>query len=271
VGGAGVARGYLNRPELTAQRFVTDPNAPDPQRRFYRSGDLGRYLANGDLEYLGRIDSQVKIRGFRIELGEIAAAIEAHPAIRESVVLVRESAAGDKILVAYVVARSGQETSPAALRQALRERLPDFMVPAAFHFIDAIPLTVNGKLDVQALTAVQSSETPRAEPLIGTDLERGIAGIWRDVLEAPTVELDQNFFDVGGNSGNLAVVHERLQQVLGRRFSITDLYAHSTVRALAAHFAPPAAPASTVNQNVLRAQRQRDALAAQRRPPPERE
>jgi acyl carrier protein len=280
----------------------------------YRSGDLARYLPNGDLEYLGRIDQQVKIRGFRIELGEIAAAIDSYPAIRESVVVVRETPAGDKTLVAYLVRRPQSQLDLAALRQQLRERLPEYMIPSAFVFIERLPLTVNGKLDVKALPALPASGVPdesldhgspgsgtpgsgtpaasvpgadlpagvpsdlpagvpagaapsggpSGSPLLGSALEQKIAGIWRDVLHLPTVGLEQNFFDVGGNSLNLVDIHTRMQELLERQFSITDLFAHSTIRALAAHFAPKSAAASKPSAAVDRAQRQRDALLAQR-------
>jgi amino acid adenylation domain-containing protein len=268
VGGAGVARGYLNRPELTAQKFIADPFSTDPTRRLYRSGDLGRYLPNGDLEYLGRIDNQVKIRGFRIELGEITAALDSHPAIRESVVVVRENIPGEKTLVAYLVNRAASEVSAAVLRRALRERLPEYMVPSAFVFLERLPLTVNGKVDVKALPAPDTLETElRASPSPpdhGTALEQGIAAIWRDVLQIPTPGLDQNYFDVGGNSINLAQIHGRLKKLLDREFSITDLFAHSTVRTLAAHFTSDAKVAHGGSASRDRAQRQREALSAQR-------
>ena len=274
VGGAGVARGYLNRPELTAQRFIPDTFAATAGGRLYRSGDLARYLPNGDLEYLGRIDQQVKIRGFRIELGEISAALNLHPGIRESVVVVAELTPGEKTLVAYLVKRSRADVNvdAAALRQVLRGRLPEYMVPAAFTFIDELPLTVNGKLDTKALPPPDlGPASPLAAAAVdhGTALERGIAGIWREVLQIPNPGLDQNFFDVGGNSIHLADVHSRLQKLLERPFSITELFAHSTVRTLAAHFstaanADGAAADGAAEANRLRARRQREALLSQR-------
>jgi amino acid adenylation domain-containing protein len=267
VGGAGVARGYLNRPELTAQKFITDPFAvADAGKRLYRSGDLGRHLPNGDLEYLGRIDQQVKIRGFRIELGEIAATLNLYSGIRESVVVVTETPPGEKALVAYVVKRPNADVQIPALRQTLRQRLPEYMIPAAVMFIDSLPLTVNGKLDVKALPAVDvgSSAPMIAAPAEGTALERDIAGIWREVLRIPTPGLDQNFFDVGGNSIHVADVHSRLQKLLDRRFSITELFAHSTIRALAAHFTTAADADGAAEANRLRARRQREALLSRR-------
>ena len=265
VGGLGVARGYLNRPELTGQRFVPDPLAPHSGQRLYRSGDLARYLPNGDLEYLGRIDQQVKIRGFRIELGEIAAELNQDPGVRESVVIVVDSPTAEKELASYLVRHAGASVDVTALRQRLRIRLPEYMVPASFTFIDALPLTVNGKLDVKALPppdrhAGIAATVGFAE---ATPLQRSIRDIWRDVLQIPEPGLDQNFFDVGGTSLHVAEVHARLQSALGRQFSITELFAHSTIRALAGHFAADAKPSGAADAR-LRAQRQRDALSARR-------
>lgn len=266
VGGAGVARGYLNRPELTEQKFVPDPFAAQPGLRLYRSGDLGRYQPSGDLEYLGRIDSQVKVRGFRIELGEITALLDAHPSVRESVVVTAEPAPGEKILVAYLVKRPNAEITVSALRQLLRERLPEYMVPAVFMFIDRVPLTVNGKLDVKALPPALKavgaiSPTSFAA---GSALEKGIAAIWCDVLHLLTVGFEQNFFDVGGNSMHVAEVHTKLQRLLGKEFSITDLFAHSSIRALARHFETVGHPDEDSQGSQIRAERQRRALAARR-------
>jgi amino acid adenylation domain-containing protein len=266
VGGAGVARGYLNRPELTAQKFIPDPFAADAGKRLYRSGDLGRHLPNGDLEYLGRIDQQVKIRGFRIELGEIAATLNLYPGIRESVVVVTETTPGDKALAAYVVKRPDADVPVPGLRQMLRRRLPEYMIPAAFMFLDSLPLTVNGKLDVKALPAVDLElGTPMiAAPEEGTALERDIAGIWREVLQIRNPGLDQNFFDVGGTSIHVADVHSRLQRLLDRQFSITELFAHSTIRALAAHFTTATNADGAAEANRLRARRQRETLLSRR-------
>jgi amino acid adenylation domain-containing protein len=264
VGGAGVARGYLNRPELTAQKFVADP--AQPGRRLYRSGDLGRFHADDDLEYLGRIDSQVKIRGFRIELGEISARLDAHPSVRESVVVAVEPHPGDKILIAYVVKRPDLEVSEAELRQLLRERLPEYMVPAALVFIDSLPLTVNGKLDVKALPPPVKA-TRAAVPIsiaAGSTLEKGIAAIWCEVLDLPAVGYEQNFFDVGGNSMHVAEVHTQLQQLLGKDFSITELFAHSTIQSLARHFETAEHKTPDTRGSQIRAEQQRRALAARR-------
>jgi amino acid adenylation domain-containing protein len=203
VGGAGLAQGYLARPELTAGRFVPDPFVSAPGARLYRSGDLARRLPNGDLEYLGRIDSQVKIRGFRIELGEIETALAGQAAVREAVVLAREDGRnGERRLVAYVV---GDAADPALLRRSLAERLPEYMIPAAFVFLPSLPLTENGKIDRRNLpvpeAAAGTSRTDRVLPR--TPLKRLLADQFREVLGLPSereIGVDESFFDLGGHS-----------------------------------------------------------------------
>ena len=203
VGGAGLAQGYLGRPELTAGRFVPDPFASEPGARLYCSGDQARRLPNGDLEYLGRIDSQVKIRGFRIELGEIETALASQAGVREAVVLAREDGRnGERRLVAYVV---GDAADPTHLRRSLAERLPDYMIPAAFVFLPALPLTENGKIDRRELPApAASAGAPRANQILPrTPLKRFLADQFREVLGLPAereIGVDESFFDLGGHS-----------------------------------------------------------------------
>ena len=227
-----MARGYLGRPELTAERFVPDPSATLPGERLYRSGDLARWLPDGDLEVLGRIDQQVKVRGFRIELGEIEAALEAHPGVRESAVLAREEADGERRLVAWVVPR-GEAVPAASLRAFLQERLPGHMVPAAFVTLPALPLTRHGKLDRAALPAPgldAVSAAPFAPP--ETPVERAVAASWEEVLGLPQVGLDDDFFALGGDSIRAIQVRARAEE---RRvhFTLQDLFRFPTVRALA--------------------------------------
>ncbi|HEY0193941.1 MAG TPA: amino acid adenylation domain-containing protein, partial [Kofleriaceae bacterium] len=221
IGGAGVARGYLNRPELTEERFVRDPFAGEPGARMYRTGDLARWLPDGALEFLGRNDDQVKIRGFRIELGEIEAQLARQPGVRAAVVVVREDSPGDRRLVAYLVGAAGEPApEAAALRPALLRELPDYMVPAAYVVLPALPLTANGKLDRKALPAPegdafaqQAYEAPHGE------VEEALAEIWCELLNLERVGRRDNFFELGGHS----MLSTRLVAGARRRGLIMDL------------------------------------------------
>jgi len=224
VGGEGLAQGYLGRPELTAERFVPDPFGP-PGARLYRSGDLARYLADGDVEYLGRIDHQVKIRGFRIELGEIETALTSQPEIREAVVLAREDKPGDRRLVAYLVGEL-----PDDLRERLKAKLPEYMVPAAFVTLAALPLTANGKVDRKALPvpeAALAQKRDRTAPR--TALERFLADLWQ------TSDIEDDFFELGGNSITGAILINRLQETLGEIVHVVVIFDAPTVERMAAH------------------------------------
>ncbi len=234
VGGAGVARGYLNRAELTAERFLANPFSKDPQARLYKTGDLGRWMADGSLDYLGRNDDQVKIRGFRIELGEIEAALAACEGVREAVVLAREDEPGDKRLVAYVIATPGQEVLAAELRAQLLLSLADYMVPSAFVALDAFPLTTNGKLNRKALPA------PDAQALVRRDyaapegtVEIAIAQIWQSLLQLEQVGRHDHFFELGGHSLLAVKLIERMRQV-GLAADVRVLFSQPTLAALAA-------------------------------------
>jgi aspartate racemase len=267
IGGDGLARGYHNRPKLTEERFIADPFGLERGARLYRTGDLARYLPDGNIEFLGRIDQQVKIRGFRIELGEIEAVLAMHPKILNSVVLAREDIPNHKHLVAYVVMRPEPAPTVAELREFLILKLPAYMVPVAFITLAALPLTPNGKIDRKALPAPNQSpiEIRSLSATPETSLEQGIANIWHEVLELPITGLDDNFFDVGGDSIRIASVHTHLQRLLGQQFPITDLFVHTTIRSLAAHFKSTSGGTSmTFAASRLRAQRQRQALSAQR-------
>ncbi|WP_158501869.1 non-ribosomal peptide synthetase, partial [Vitiosangium sp. GDMCC 1.1324] len=235
VGGAGVALGYLNRPELTLQRFIADPFSSEPATRLYRSGDLARRLPDGDVEYLGRIDDQVKIRGFRIELGEIESALAQHSAVREVVVVPREDGSGEKQLVAYAVAHSGTaEPSVGELRSFLRERLPEYMVPAAFVFLDAIPLTANGKVNRRALPAPDRLRPSLREGYVApsNELERQLCVVFSEALGLEPVGVDDNFFELGGDSIRSLRVVARAREH-GLTLSVAEMFEHQTVRALA--------------------------------------
>ena len=231
VGGAGVARGYLNRPELTTERFVADAFAGKADARMYKTGDLGRWLADGTIEFLGRNDFQVKIRGFRIELGEIEARLLEHPGVREAVVAAREDSPGDKRLAAYY---TGDEAIGAeALRAHLAAKLPEHMVPAAYVRLAALPLTPNGKLDRQALPApegevfaARSYEPPQGE------IEEAVARIWAELLKVERVGRHDNFFELGGHSLLAVQLVSALKQS-GMDISLAQLFTHPTIERLA--------------------------------------
>jgi amino acid adenylation domain-containing protein len=201
IGGDGLARGYLNRPELTLEKFIPNPFSDDSSERLYKTGDLARYLIDGNIEYLGRIDNQVKIRGFRIELGEIEAALSQHPVVRETVVIARENSAGDKQLVAYLVPHQEPAPTNSDLRHFLKAQLPDYMMPSAFVVLEALPLTPNGKVDRRALP--QPELRPELEPTFvapQTPTEELVASIWEKVLRVSQVGINDNFFELGGHS-----------------------------------------------------------------------
>jgi amino acid adenylation domain-containing protein len=234
IGGDGVTRGYLNRPELTAERFVSDPFATTPNARMYKTGDLGRWLADGNLEFRGRNDFQVKIRGFRIELGEIEAALSTCAGVREAVVIAREDAPGDKRLVVYLVAHAGATLQAAELRTALSARLPEYMLPSAFVTLEAMPLTANGKLDRKALPApdatslaVREYEAPQDE------IEVTLATIWQDLLKVPRVGRNDHFFDLGGHSLLAVQLVSRIRMALGVELPLRAVFAGPALNALA--------------------------------------
>jgi amino acid adenylation domain-containing protein len=239
VGGVGVSRGYLNRPGLTAERFVPDPFGP-AGGRLYRTGDLVRWLPDGRLEFLGRADQQVKLRGFRIELGEIEAVLGQHPQVAQGVVEVRGEGGGQR-LVGYLTAREAPGPTAGELRDFLRRRLPDYMVPAAFVTMPALPLTANGKVDRKALPAPAAAQAATADHVApGTETERLLAEIWARVLRVERVGVRDNFFTLGGDSILGIQVIARANQA-GLRLSPKDLFRHQTIAELA-EVAEPAAP-----------------------------
>ncbi|RKG63993.1 amino acid adenylation domain-containing protein, partial [Corallococcus sp. CA054B] len=232
IGGVGVARGYAGRPGLTAERFVPDDFSGEEGARLYRTGDVVRWRADGQLDFVGRIDAQVKVRGFRIELGEVENALRAAPAVKDAVVLAREDSPGDKRLVAYVV---GDALDVTALRAHLKQHLPEYMVPAAFVPMDALPLTSNGKVDRKALPIPDASvlRASHAYEAPATPLEEQLAALWSEVLRVPTVGRTDNFFELGGHSLLATQLVARVRAALDVELPLRALFEAPTIAALA--------------------------------------
>jgi len=234
IGGVQVARGYLGKPALSAEKFVPDSFGPAPGGRLYRTGDRVRRTARGDLEFLGRTDFQVKIRGHRIETGEVEAALRAHPAVREALVVAREDVPGDPRLVAYVVAEAGAAPDARALRDALRERLPESMVPSAFVPLERFPASSTGKVDRAALPAPGRPLSGEAYAAPRTPAEEALAGIWAEVLGVERVGVDDDFFALGGHSLLATRVLSRVREAFGVEARLRMLFEAPTVAGLAA-------------------------------------
>jgi amino acid adenylation domain-containing protein len=235
LGGDGLARGYRNRPELTAERFVASPFHAGA--RLYRTGDRCRWLPDGNLEFLGRLDEQVKLRGFRIEPGEIEAALRQCPGVAESAVVLREDRAGDKRLVGYVVAMGEQTPAVDDLRSSLKQHLPEYMVPSAFMTLKALPLTPNGKVDRRALPAPDAGrpELERAYAAPRTPLEQVLARIWAEMLGLERVGIHDNFFELGGHSLLAARVVDRVQKMMRKPVPLATIFRAPTIAELARH------------------------------------
>ena len=228
VGGDGLAREYLNRPELTAERFVEVSSLSG--ERLYRTGDLVRRLADGSIEFRGRVDDQVKIRGFRIEPGEIEAQLLGHPSVREAVVLAREDRPGEKRLVAYVVGTNGGEPDPGRLRDHLASKLPQYMVPSAIVPLERLPLTANGKVDRRVLPAPEMGDLQRGKYVAPrTELERRLCEIWEELLGVDRVGIEDDFFELGGHSLLATRVVSRVRLALGREMPLRMLFEHPTI------------------------------------------
>ncbi len=236
IGGAGLARGYLNRPDLTGEKFIKNPFSDNQNSRIYKTGDLARYLPDGNIEYLGRIDNQVKIRGFRIELGEIEAVLAQHPLVTENAVIVHEASKTDKRLVAYLVPHQGQVIENTALRDFLKERLPDYMIPSAFVTLENLPLTPNGKIDRRALSQLSVSNYPLSEKTFvapRTSDEELLAGIWGSVLNVERVGVHDNFFELGGHSLLAVSLLAQIEQQFGKQLPLAALFQGATIAELA--------------------------------------
>ncbi|MGH1396697.1 MAG: non-ribosomal peptide synthetase [Trichormus sp.] len=270
IGGAGLARGYLNRPDLTAEKFIPNPFSSDPRSRLYKTGDLARYLPDGNIQYLGRIDHQVKIRGFRIELAEIEREISQYPDVRENIVLARQQEGGEKYLVAYIVLHQNNTYQQNQLRSFLQQRLPQHMLPSAFVVLQSLPLTPNGKVDRNQLP-VPSRERPQLEqPYIAprTDLQKLLATIWSDFLNIDQVGIEDNFFDLGGTSTLIMQIAVRIEQELGIELSVVKLFQYPTIAGLVKYLNPEQNSQQSYDKLQNRAQRQQAAVSARRRHSP---
>jgi hypothetical protein len=238
IGGQGVARGYWKRPDLTPERFVSDPFG-GPDGRLYRTGDVAAYRSDGNVEFLGRSDDQVKLRGYRIELGEIEALLDGHPAVGKSVVVAREDTPGDRRLVAYVTPAGASGVPVKALREHLRAKLPEFMVPSHIVEMRELPLTPNSKINRKALPPPGATPVPVVEAgavpseRLGS-LERQLVSIWQEVLGVHRIDVHDDFFDVGGHSLLTVQLHRRIRPLVARPVAIADLFRYSTIEKLAA-------------------------------------
>ncbi|QYX31920.1 non-ribosomal peptide synthetase [Sphaerospermopsis torques-reginae] len=239
IGGDGLARGYLNRPELTAERFISHP-FPNPKSKIqnpklYKTGDLARYLPDGNIEFVGRVDNQVKIRGFRIELGEVEAALSQHPDIQQAVVIVREDVPGDKRLVAYVVSEQKSPVTATTLKNFLEDKLPAYMIPAAWMVLDSLPLTPNGKVDRRSLPAPARTRPDLEAAFVAprNSVEEQLATLWTELLGLDVVGVNDNFFCLGGHSLIVTQMISRAREMFGVNISFAQVFANPTIAAVA--------------------------------------
>ena len=234
IGGPGVARGYLNHPELTAEKFVDDPFSSVAGARLYKTGDLARYLDNGEIEFVGRRDFQVKIRGFRVELGEIEAALVKHASIREALVIAREEGLNNKRLVAYVIAAAGFSPDANELRKFLKHLLPEYMVPSDIVALEEFPLTPNGKVDRKALPAPEPSAASGDHVAATNFVEAQLVAMWEEILAKKPISVRDNFFDLGGHSLLAVRMMRRIEQAFKRKLPLTTLFEAPTIEQFAA-------------------------------------
>jgi amino acid adenylation domain-containing protein len=271
IGGDGLARGYLNRPELTAEKFIKNPLTADGTPRLYRTGDLGRFLNDGSIEFIGRADDQVKVRGFRIELGEIENVLAQHQSIRQAVVIVREDTPGDQRLAAYLTLLTSPAPSTSDLRGFLADKLPEYMIPGIYVFLDHLPLTPNGKVDRKALPMPESSRPELGTHFIAprNEVEKTLASIWAEALKVEQVGIQDNFFELGGHSLLIVQVHHQITQQFHADLSIAQMFQYPTIQSLAQFLSrsqeqPPQQPGQNIRERAIL---QKEALERQRKQP----
>ncbi len=262
VGGRGVAKGYLNRPELTEKVFIENPFNREDSTKLYKTGDMARHLPNRDLEYLGRCDNQVKIRGFRIETGEIEARLKGCDGVSDAVVIVAEEISGEKQLIAYCVPEKGEYLNLPSIKKHLQSVMPGYMVPAIYIEIDATPLTENGKTDFRALPIPDKNRSSLAAEYVAprNDMEHKVADIWSKVLNVAQVGINDNFFDLGGDSILVLKVASDLGRLTGGNIQIHKLFEYPTVQTLADHLSADSEQTEGLNKIVIRASKRRAAL-----------
>jgi amino acid adenylation domain-containing protein len=236
LAGDGLARGYLNCPEMTAEKFIKNPFSRNSAARMYKTGDLARFLPNGEIEYLGRIDNQVKVRGFRIELGEIEAALSSHAAVREAVVVAREDEPGEKRLVAYLAANRNQTVKSNELREFLKRKLPDYMIPSAFVELEQMPLTPNGKIDKKNLPAPAANVFDAERVFVShrDSLEERLVEIWETILQVQPVGVSDDFFELGGHSLQAVRMFAEIEKTFNKNIPLATLFQAGTIEKLAA-------------------------------------
>ena len=245
AGGDGVARGYLNAPEASAERFVPDPFGASPDARMYRTGDMVRWRVDGTIDFLGRLDDQVKILGHRIELGEVEAAMVRHPQVHQACALVIVDEREAKRLVACFVPAPGAKVVEEDLKDFLSAMLPNYLLPASYRAVQSLPLNPNGKVDRAVLASFWDAPTRVIEEAPKDDCEDIVAKVWSDVLGETGLDVDENFFDVGGDSLLLMAVHSRLQKLLQVNIDLVDLFEFTTIRTLAEHLSKSASTSAT--------------------------
>ncbi|PYV69588.1 MAG: non-ribosomal peptide synthetase, partial [Acidobacteria bacterium] len=259
IGGTGIAKGYLNQPQQTGERFVKDPFSNDANARLYRTGDLARFLPDGNVEFLGRIDQQVKIRGFRVEPAEIETVLKKHPGVQQVVVVPQEDKAGDKRLVAYLIASKKPVPSTEELRSFLDDRLPEYMIPWAFVNLETLPLTRNGKVDASALPSPEQVVTERIVIAPRNPVEQGLLDIWRQVLQLDHLGVQDNFFDLGGHSLLATQVISRVRSTFRVQLPLRSLFDSPTVAGLADEIAR--IPQTSEDEDVAKLLRELEGLS----------